>query len=61
MEALRLENEKSKDIVQEKLTDIDDKCRMKETEIKLLQDELQLKKQDAIDQDSEVKIYIILF
>lgn len=54
MENLRAEAEKRKESIQEKITSLDDRCQLKDTELKLLQDELMVKKQTAREQDAEV-------
>ncbi|KAH3848368.1 hypothetical protein DPMN_090729 [Dreissena polymorpha] len=54
MEDLRATNETRKKSVQGQIIVIEDKCRLKDTEVKLLQDELVVKKNAAFEQDSEV-------
>lgn len=54
MESLRVDVEKRKESIQGQITVIEDKCRLKDTEIKLLDDELMVKKHSAGEQDNEV-------
>lgn len=54
MEDLRSEADKKKAGFQGKMTVLDNKCHLKDTELKLLEDELDLRKQSASEQDAEV-------
>ncbi|WAR19002.1 KI16B-like protein [Mya arenaria] len=53
IEDLHLENECRKERTLGHITVLEDKCRLKDTEVKLLQDELAVKKQAAHEQDAE--------
>lgn len=54
LETLRHDNEVHKESIQAKITLLKDQCRLKDTEVKLLDDELMVKKQAAKEQDMEV-------
>ncbi|KAL4238780.1 Kinesin-like protein kif16b [Mactra antiquata] len=53
LETLRHDNDIHKQSIQAKITLLNDKCRLKDTEMKLLDDELMVKKQTAREQDME--------
>ncbi|XP_045187061.2 kinesin-like protein KIF16B isoform X2 [Mercenaria mercenaria] len=53
METLRSDNEVHKQSVQAQITLLDDRCRLKDNEIQLLDDELLVKEQAAKEQDKE--------
>ena len=54
METLRSDNEVHKQNVQAQLVLLDDRCRLKDNEVKLLEDELVVKTTAAKEQDTEV-------
>ena len=57
METLRVETDTKKVSIQGKITVLEDKCRLKDTEVKLLEDELMVKKLSAREQDAEVIVF----